>query len=970
MIHPRRLFGSAGNIARYYAIGDYYSKGSEEHSEWGGSIALELRLQGKVDPEVFRELLSGKVAGQEVGRHRSDGAFKHHPGWDFAVNAPKSVSILALVAQDSRIIDAHEKAVGEALSWIEEHAAFRRRNSGKIIHETTGRLIFARFTEHASRELDPHLHTHVVVMNITNRGDGAPMTSVESRAMFAEQMVGGQIYRNALALSLRELGYEIEVDPKKGLFEIRGVPKDLMKGMSQRAEQINAHAAEHGYSGQAARVASFYQTRGPKEKVGMADLQHAWRERSGGLLPNLHELRDRSQRSQTGRIIVDPMTAGRAMLFGIRHSEDREAVNNQGHLLRVGLAAHVGEVALSDLRPLVAEHEARSKLLVTRERTGDGLLARGRTSRRTARLELALARHLALAMDDAPRLASNDRLLVALDASGLTPSQEQAMAQLAGSRDRLIGVHGVAGAGKSTLIRAMAAAVDPDIRLLALAPTSSAAANLGDMAGIASRTVASLIAAGGHGIDGRDVLVIDEAGQLGNRQALRLLEISRDTGARLLLLGDNRQTGAIEQGKAFWLLQRLGLPKAELAESMRQQTRLMRHAVVLAREGDYAGSIESLDKIVSGSRPDGLARDLVSEWTRLKPENRDNTNILVLDNASRIVVNEQIRSTLLREGVIAAQDTRLEVLTPSPMSSEERRMARFYSAGQVVMFSRDDARLGIVRQAEYRVAGLGRDANGRQVVRLADEQGRAIRWDPRLTRAAQVNVFSSEERGIAVGDRIQWRLATKDLGLKNAERGTVTKLDGPIASIRWDRSKEVQSIDLARFKTWDHGYAETVYSSQSKTYDRAYILAPVNSPLVNGQNYYTAITRARFGVKLWTEDPERLADRLIRRSGEKRSALEGLGRLDHNHAEAVRARHGEGLRAVQAGTDAKRRDAALGRQMRVRRVGIADAARSATDALTALIQRVLAKERARDKEPPVQQPDRSRDDKPYRGHSR
>jgi conjugative relaxase-like TrwC/TraI family protein len=970
MIHPRRLSGSPGNIARYYAIGDYYSKGSDEHSEWGGQIASELGLQGRVDPDVFRELLSGKVAGQELGRHRSDGTLEHHPGWDFAVNAPKSVSILALVAQDGRVIDAHEKAVGQALSWIEEHTAFRRRDSGKIVHETTARLIFARFTEYASRELDPHLHTHVVIMNITNRAAGAPMTSVESRAMFAEQMVGGQIYRNALAISLRELGYEIETDPKKGLFEIRGVPADLVKAMSRRAEQINAHAAEHGHSGQAARVASFYQTRGPKEKVGMADLQEDWKERAGGLLPQLHDLQDRAERSEIGQIVVDPMTARRAALFGIRHSEDREAVNNQGHLLRVGLAAHVGEVTLSDLRPLIFEHEARSKLLVTREQTGDGLLARGRTSRKTARLELALARHLALAMDDAPRLASSDRLLAALETSGLTPAQEQALAQLAGSRDRLIGVHGVAGAGKSTLVRAMAKAIDPDIRMLALAPTSSAAANLGDMAGIESRTVASLIAGGGHGIDSRDVLVIDEAGQLGNRQALRLLEISRDTGVRLLLLGDNRQTGAIEQGKAFWLLQRLGLPKAELTESMRQQTRLMRHAVALAREGDYAGSIDSLDKVVSGTGPDGLARDLVSEWTRLKRENRDNTNILVLDNASRIIVNDQIRSTLRREGVIAAQDMTLQVLTPSPLSSEERRMARFYSRGQVVMFSRDEARQGIARQAEYRVAGLGREENGRQVVRLVDELGHTIRWDPRLTRAAQINVFNAEERGVAVGDRIQWRLATKDLGLKNAERGTVIQLDGPTASIRWDRAKDVQSVDLTRFKTWDHGYAETVYSSQSKTYARAYILAPVNSPLVNGQNYYTAITRARFGVKLWTEDPERLADRLIRRTGEKRSALEGLGRLDPNHAEAIRTRHGDRLRVSRVKTDAERRDAALERQMPIRRGGIAEVARSATDALTALIQRVLAKERSGEKDQPTQQPNRARDDKPYRGHSR
>ena len=191
MIHPRRLKGTAGNIGRYYTVGDYYTKGADEHSEWGGRIADELGLSGPVDPVVFRDLLEGKVAGQQLGRHRQDGEIEHHPGWDFAVNAPKSVSIMALVSGDARILAAHESSVGTALDYLEEHAALRHRVEGEIVHVTTGRLIFARFTEHASRELDPHLHTHVVVMNITNREPGSVMASLETRAMYADQMVAG-----------------------------------------------------------------------------------------------------------------------------------------------------------------------------------------------------------------------------------------------------------------------------------------------------------------------------------------------------------------------------------------------------------------------------------------------------------------------------------------------------------------------------------------------------------------------------------------------------------------------------------------------------------------------------------------------------------------------------------------------------------------------------------------------------------
>jgi conjugative relaxase-like TrwC/TraI family protein len=912
MIHPRRLSGSPANIARYYSVGDYYSKGSDEHSEWGGAISRDLGIEGApVDPSLLKDLLAGRVGDQQLGRRRAGGEIEHHPGWDFAVNAPKSVSIMALVAGDDRILAAHETAVSRALGYLEEHATLRRRESGEIVHETTGRLIFARFTEHASRELDPHLHTHVVVMNMTNREPDAPMASLETRAMFAEQMVSGQVYRNELAYRLVQLGYRIDHDPRSGLFEIGGVPADLIQDFSQRSGQIDDHAKEHGLAGQAARRKSFFETRPPKAKAGFDNLRTRWTERSAARADQLQGIRDEAAGSAPLRTKVDQATAARATLFGIRQAETGEAVNNLGRMIRLGLASHVGEVRLADLRPFIAEHESRRKLLATHAGSGDVVHTRGRTTRRTARLEQSLSWHLAMALDDGRAVASADRVLAVLETAGLNPAQERALVETALSRDRVTAIHGVAGAGKSTLVHALNRAAEPDLTLLAVAPTSSAAANLGDTAGIESRTVASLVASGGREITAAHVLVLDEAGQLGSRQALRLLEISRTTGARLILLGDNQQTGAIEQGKPFWLLQKMGMATAQLTEAVRQQTKAMKAGVASARSGDYAASLASLDKVTSGAPADKLAEMMVAEWTRLKPETRAGTNVLVLENATRKIVNAQIREVLKREGVVAAEDMRLSVLTPAGLSDEEKHHARFYAAGLVVRFGRDVAALGIARDGEYRVLGTGRAGNGRHVVKLVDEHGRVLQWDPRLGNAKQINVFNREERELAAGDRIQWRLVSKELGLKNAERGTVEALSGTEATIRWDRGERLQSIDLAQYKTWDHGYAETVFSSQSKTYDRAYVLAPVNSSLVNGQNYYTAITRARFGVKLWTEDEKLLAQRLEQRSGEKSSALEALGRLSRDRVSGIAARHSKELQASRNQQHARREQSRL-----------------------------------------------------------
>ncbi|SEJ91567.1 conjugative relaxase domain-containing protein, TrwC/TraI family [Sphingobium sp. AP50] len=948
MIHPRRLSGSAGNIARYYTVGDYYTKGSQEHSEWAGKVAAELGLEGTVDPATFKELLAGRVAGRQLGRRGADGTIQHHPGWDFAVNAPKSVSIMALVAQDQRVLEAHEQAVGEAISWLEEHAAYRFRRQGEIVHETTGRIIAARFTEHASRELDPHLHTHVVVMNITDREDGAAMTSMETRAMFAEQMVAGQIYRNGLAQKLRAHGFKLEIDPHRGLFEIKGVPKSLIAEWSKRAEQINGHAEEHGRKGQAARVASFYQTRKAKQKTSVEGLQERWDKEAGPILDMLHDVKAAADLDGVIDHEGSRAVAGRAALFGIRNMETREAVNSRGQLIRSGLAVHVGEVSLRDVLPFVKEHEEREKLLATRTQTGDAILTRGRTSRATARLEITLSKHLAMALDDTRPLASTDRLLSVLEGEALSSQQERALAMLATSRDRLIGIHGVAGSGKSTLVRALVAAADADVRVQALAPTSSAAAELGKKANIPSQTVMNLIVSGGQKLDARDLLVVDEAGQLSNRQALRLLEVSRDTGARILFLGDNKQTGAIEQGKAFWLLQQLGLPKAELAVSLRQRNSdKMMKAVKEARLGEYARAIGFLEGVVSGDQASKLATKLVDQWMHLPTETRAATNILVLDNATRITVNANVRRGLQKEGVIGLDEVSLKILAPAGMTSEERRMARLYYEGQAVMFSRDVNQLGVVRQIEYAVIGRRLEGNGRELVELQDQQGRIILWDPRRTRASMVNVFNVQDRGLALGDRIQWRLATKNLGVKNAERGTVERLDSHLATIRWDRTGKRQEVDLSRYKTWDHGYAETVYSSQSKTYPRVFVLAPVDSPLVTGQNFYTAITRAESSVTLWTENRADLVEKLKRNSGQKTSSLEGLDLIKRSGTDARLKREATRIQQERDLFEMQRRELALlrseqrGRDRGRDREGLAGAGLRATETLTALIESML-----------------------------
>ena len=222
MVATISAIGSSAQASSYYEADDYYADGGLSPSEWQGEGAKELGLEGEVERDAFRDMLDGKLPdGQQLGTVR-DGKLEHRPGWDVTMSAPKSVSIMAEVAGDRRLIGAHDRAVKMALAFAERYAsATRIREDGRVERHQTGNLVVASFRHDTSRAQDPQLHTHNVIMNMTRDADGA-WRSMEPRALYQLQKAIGAIYRQELAIGVRTLGYEIELG-KDSLFEIKGV---------------------------------------------------------------------------------------------------------------------------------------------------------------------------------------------------------------------------------------------------------------------------------------------------------------------------------------------------------------------------------------------------------------------------------------------------------------------------------------------------------------------------------------------------------------------------------------------------------------------------------------------------------------------------------------------------------------------------------------------------------------------------
>ena len=237
---------TASHAGHYFSKDDYYLS---SQGTWQGEAAQVLGLTGLVEREAFRSLAEGKdpKTGETLVTPGPGG--EHRSGVDITFSASKSVSLLSLA--DARLQDAHRAAVTRTLEYIESrYAQARATEDGVTRPVQTGNLAMAKFDHMTSRELDPQLHTHCFVFNLTQRPDGE-WRALRNEPLFENQLFLGQVYRNELAKEVQNLGYAITItDRAQGFFEIKGVPRDLIDDFSKRREQVIERVQELKASGE------------------------------------------------------------------------------------------------------------------------------------------------------------------------------------------------------------------------------------------------------------------------------------------------------------------------------------------------------------------------------------------------------------------------------------------------------------------------------------------------------------------------------------------------------------------------------------------------------------------------------------------------------------------------------------------------------------------------------------------------
>src|SRR6266849_5489485 len=790
---------------------NYWSRDQQGHSEWQGRLAEQWGLQGGVGSEHFARLSEGQHP------HTEEQLVRH---------------------QVSR---TYEGKFGRDVTSVEHRAGWDATFSA------------------------PQLHTHAVIFNMTEREsspeNGKQMRALQPHEMFVSQRYATAVYRSELALRLEKLGYELERG-KYGQPEVRGYTKEYLEASSPRRGQIKDHLREQGIDGAAAAQIAAHHTRDRKELLSPGEVLQRHRE----LAAQYGHQADRvvAQARQHGQYqMPEPeVQAKQAVTWARDHVFERSAVEDHRAILGTALARGMGETTYVQVRQ---EFERRIEAGEFRE-----VSQAGAGQQYTTAAMVRMEREIIGRMQEGNRRDYSDPMLVSPQVRiatedshpELNASQRQAVDEIFLSREKVVGLDGIAGAGKTTTLSVIREGAEAEgYRVEGFAPTSSAAQKLGE-AGMETSTLQKHLARGQQPDTGEKRLyVLDESSLASTRQVHEFLD-RLHANDRVLLVDDRRQHEAVEAGRPFAQLQDAGMKTVKLEEIVRQRDPELKQVVEQLARGEVREAVQNLNR-------QGRVHEIRGHDERMaaiaKEYAKEPTNTLVVspDNRSRTEINEHIHAELQGRGIVGNKEHDIRTLVPrQDLTGADRTWAEQYEVGDVLRYSRASKETGIGKGEYAQVKSID-PPNNRLTVELQDGTKRT--YDPR--RQQGVSVFREEMRSFSVGDRIQFTAPANQLKVANRELGTIERIEkNGRLRFKMDGGRAVD-LDTHKHLHLDHGYAMTSHSSQGQTADRVLIHVDTElgaKDLLNSRMAYVSVSRGRYDAQIHTNNAPTLGQELSR----------------------------------------------------------------------------------------------------------
>ena len=341
----------------------YYSAGGAP-SQWLGSGAKTQSLSGSVENADLVKAMLGQINdGPDIssrGGKTADAERRY--AMDLTLSAPKSVSMMALAGGDERLLAAHDAAVAAAMQYVQGSMVYARLGKAGADSEFTGSITAASFRHETSRTVagvaDPQLHTHTLVLNQTQRADGA---WVSARLDFGHNnekfALLDSIYKAELAKGVRAAGYDLEHTADG--FEIKGLTRQQIEVFSARKAQIDAALAEQGLSRETAsaqqRDNANTATRQGKSQLSDIDQKYEWRARARAENIDFDKMREVAERHATAGKGQPALTGEDAVKSALHHLGERDTLISETALLDEALKAGLGHVTRADVEKAIAD---------------------------------------------------------------------------------------------------------------------------------------------------------------------------------------------------------------------------------------------------------------------------------------------------------------------------------------------------------------------------------------------------------------------------------------------------------------------------------------------------------------------------------------------------------------------------------------------------------------------------------------
>jgi conjugative relaxase-like TrwC/TraI family protein len=845
----KNLADAESYFDEHLAQNDYYAAGEIRPGQWIGTGAERLVLSGQVTREQFHALCENRNPhDNDRLTQRQQKEDKRRVFYDFTCSAPKSVSVLAVTLNDERLVAAHEEAERMAFRELETFAATRVRKAGNQRDRMTGNLVAAAFLHDSSRELDPLLHTHCTVFNATFDEKEHCWKALQARPMYDAIRYATAVYRNELARRVQEIGYQI--GPAKHGFEIKGVSDEVLQRFSKRSQQRDKVVQEMeqklGRKLTNNEIAhAVHQSRAKKIKgISTAEVRE---KQLAQLSPDERQVLQSICASATGRpSALTPADENQVLTHAVSHVFERKSVVPEHELLGVALSQRPGEVDLPALKAAVKQ----SPNLVRTEY--------GFSTKEILATELDLIQTVNAGCDSVAPLHPGYQ-----PADWLSEDQQRAIYHVLRTSDRITGIRGLAGTGKTTALRELVVACkEARVEPLFCAPTA-AATDVLRKEEFEAVTLQSLLQSKPI-LSKRNLIVLDEAGAVGIDDMKRLFDLAKD--CRVLLCGDTGQHASVARGDALRILEKHSkFQSGQLTRIRRQRRAEYRKAVELAAQKRTVEAFAQLERMgaVTELSGDNLHSEAAKSYLKALAANK--SALLVVPTWNEIeAVTEKVRAALKMSGRLAGEDKEFQVFDSLSWTEAQKRDARQYRPGMALRFH---------------LAAHSFDKNESvAVVAIANDSLKVQRADgsedvfPLGAGRACFDVGEKRKLKVAAGDKLLLQ-SNWQKRFVNGELVEVRAIQGDALVLADGR------VIPENYRTFTHGYAVTSHAAQGKTVDEVLVVASSRSlPAVHQEQFYVSISRGRDICRVFTDDAELLRSH-VTRSSARLAAVEVVARV-------------------------------------------------------------------------------------------